>query len=161
MNQIEKLSRMRRFILWIVLAGTAAATALLVSPIILPGLRTRWLDLDTSPDPLLYGAFYIWALTLAVFAASFLLYKWKLRRDVGSKEAVDDERIKAVWLRAYRTAFLVVMALALVLKLFDVVYAFRMIKAILLPDRTWIILAGAVLSLVGSFLYFSRETADE
>jgi hypothetical protein len=161
MNTIEKLSRMRRRILWIVLAGTAAATALLLSPIVLPGLRTRWLDLDKSPDPIWYGAFVIWALTVAVFAATFVLYKRKLRKDPGSKAAVDDERVRTDWLRAYRIAFLTVIGLAVALKLFDVIYAFRLVRAFLLPDRTWLILAGAVLSLVGSFLYFSREAGDE
>ena len=161
MNTIERLSRMRRRILWIVLAGTAAATALLLSPIVLPVLRTRWLDLDRSPDPIIYGAFIIWALTIAVFAASFALYKRKLRKDPGSKAAVDDERIRAAWLQAYRTAFFVIVGLSAFLKLFDMVYALRLVKVFLLPDRTWLVLAGSVLSLVGSFLYFSRESADE
>jgi MFS family permease len=161
MNAIERLSRMRRRILWIVLAGTGAALALLVSPIVWPVLRTRWLDLDRSPDAIIYGAFIIWALTLVVFAGSFALYKRKLRKDPGSKAAIDDERIRTAWLRAYRTAFFVIVALSAFLKLFDMVYALRLVKVFLLPDRTWLVLAGAVLSLVGSFLYFSRESADE
>jgi hypothetical protein len=161
MNTIERLSRMRRRILWIVLAGTGAASVLLLSPIVLPVLRTRWLDLDRSPDAIIYGAFIIWALTLAVFAGSFALYKRKLRKDPGSKAAVDDERIRAAWLRAYRTAFFVVVALAALLKLFDMIRALRLAKVFLLPDPAWIILAGSVLSLVGSFLFFSRESADE
>ena len=31
----------------------------------------------------------------------------------------------------------------------------------LLPDQTWFLLTGAVLSLVGSFLHYNQETADE
>jgi hypothetical protein len=50
-----------------------------------------------------------------------MLYQRRLRKDPGSGEAVDDERIRAACL----------------------------------------ILAGSVLSLVGSFLFFSWETAGD
>lgn len=162
MNQIEKLSRMRRGILWIVLAGTGVAAILLLFPIAVRSARYLWWPAGRNAFPVYYWAFAIWLLTLFVFVVLYLLYKRKLRQDPALRVAIDDERVRTDRLKAYRFAFLTTVVIAIILKAAETVFAPALIRGSFpLPDKTWFLLTGAVLSLVGSFLHYDREAGDE
>lgn len=163
MNEIERLSRMRRNILWGVLAGTVVAVLMLFYPIIFRSGRYHWWPAHQRIGfPLYYGAFLIWLVTLLVFAVLFRFYKRKLRKDPVLRIAVDDERVTMIWLKAYRFAFLALVGVTILAKLAETALSGMILRGSFpLPDKTWFLLAGAVISLVGSFLYFSRETGDE
>lgn len=163
MNKIEKLSQMRRNILWGIMAGTGVATILLLFPIVVRSARYLWWPADSRNSfPIYYWAFAIWLLTLLVFAVLYFLFKRKLRRDPALRTAIDDERVRTDWLKAYRFAFLTTVVVAVLSKAAETVFAPALIRGSFpLPDKTWFLLTGAVLSLVGSFLYYNRETGDE
>jgi hypothetical protein len=162
MNQIEKLSRMRRTILWTVFAGTGVAAVLLLFPIVVRSARYLWWPAGRNSLPIYYWAFAIWFLTLLVFVVLYLLYKRKLRRDPALRIAIDDERVRTDWLKAYRFAFLTTVMIAVLSKAAETVLAPALMRGSFpLPDKTWFLLTGAVLSLVGSFLRYNHETADE
>jgi len=162
MNRIEKLTRMRRNILWGVLAGTGVAAILLLFPIIVRSARYLWWPAGRNSFPIYYWAFAIWLLTLLVFVVLYLLYKRKLRQDPALRIAVDDERVRIDWLKAYRFAFLTTVVVTVLLKAAETVFAPALIRGSFpLPDKTWFLLTGAVLALVGSFLHYNRETGDE
>lgn len=162
MNRIEKLTQMRRNILWGVLAGTGVASILLLFPVIVRSARYLWWPAGRSFFPIYYWAFAIWLLTLLVFVGLYLLYKRKLRQDPALRTAIDDERVRIDWLKAYRFAFLTTVVVTVLLKAAETVFAPALIRGSFpLPDKTWFLLTGAVLSLVGSFLHYNRETGDE
>jgi hypothetical protein len=91
-----------------------------------------------------------------------MLYKKKLKKDPALRVAVNDERVRVNWLRAYRFAFYTLIVITIFWKLAESSFsrALLMFKLIL-PDGPWLILFGAVLSLVSSFLYYNRELKDE
>ena len=97
-NEIERLNRMRRNILVFVLLGTLAALYLLTRPFF--GDYSR----GVYNMGYLEIAFIVWSSTLVLFGVFFWLYKRRLRRDPSLREAVDDERVKVNWLKAYRFA---------------------------------------------------------
>jgi len=163
MNKVERLSRMRRNILLGVLAGTGIAFVLLLYPLIVPSGRYLWWPAGSGLSfPFYYWAFFVWLLTLVVFVILYLLYKDKLRKDPALRAAVDDERVRINWLKAYRFAFYTLVVITVLMKLAESAAARAVLRGSFpLPGETWFLLSGAVLSLVSSFLYYNRETQDE
>jgi len=163
MNKVERLSRMRRNILLGVLAGTGIASILLIYPFIVPSGRYLWWPAQTRISfPFYYWAFLVWLLTLVVFIVLYRLYKRKLRKDPALRAAIDDERVRVNWLKAYRFAFCTLVVITVLMKLAELALAGALVRGSFpLPDRTWFLLSGAVLSLVSSFLYYNRESQDE
>jgi hypothetical protein len=163
MNKIEKLSRMRRNILLGVLGGTVVTFVLLIYPFIIPSGRYLWWPAGTRISfPFYYWAFLVWLLTLIVFVVLYMLYKRRLRKDPALRAAIDDERVRVNWLKAYRFAFCTLVVIIVLMKLAEMALAGALLRGSFpLPDRTWFLLSGAVLSLVSSFLHYNRETQDE
>ena len=162
MNKIERLNRMRRNILLGVLAGTGIAFVLLIIPSFFPSARQKGWVMRRSPFSFFYGALLIWLLTLLIFIVLYMLYKKKLKKDPALRVAVNDERVKVNWLRAYRFAFYTMFIITIFWKLAETVFARALLELkVILPDGPWFILFGAVLSVVSSFLYYNRELKDE
>jgi hypothetical protein len=163
MNKIAKLSLMRRNILLGVLAGTGIAFVLLLYPFIVPSGRYLWWPAQSRMSfPFYYWAFAIWLLTLVVFIVLYRVYKRKLRKDPALRAAVDDERVKVNWLKAYRFGFCTLVIITVLMKVAESALAGAFVRGSFpFPDSTWLLLSGAVLSLVSSFLYYNRETQDE
>lgn len=162
MSKIERLNMMRRNILLGVLAGTGIAFVLHIFPTFIPSSRPRWGVSLHWTRSFFYGALLIWLLTLLIFIVLYMLYKKKLKKDPALRVAVNDERVRVNWLRAYRFAFYTLIVITIFWKLAESSFsrALLMFKLIL-PDGPWLILFGAVLSLVSSFLYYNRELKDE
>jgi hypothetical protein len=153
-SKIEKMNRMRRNILFGVLIGTVLAFCLFmyfpVNSIFRITHRFTWLETKRFFDV----ALIFWLFTILIFITRYVLYKMKLIKDPALLKAVNDERVKLNWLRASRLAFIVVVSIAIFWKWYETgLYpdAWR-----LLPDPPWIIVFGAIISLVGSFLFYNR-----
>lgn len=155
-SQIEKMARMRRNILLGVIIGTIMTFVWFILPIF-KFVDSRFRNVDTS----IKGALIVWFLTLMFFCIRYLLYKKKLRKDPSLCSAINDERVKLNWLRAYRFAFYIIVSLSIVWKVYEISQVREILFGIIyLPHLPWLILFAAIISLVGSFLYYNREARD-
>ena len=95
-------------------------------------------------------------------AAFFGRYRHNLKRDPVLRSAVNDERIKLNWLKAYRLGFFVICGIAVVWKWSESSFSYeQMFRRLRLPDGPWLIFFGALISLLGAFLAYDRESRDE
>ena len=153
-NEIKKMNSMRRNILLGVLIGSVIAFVLILYPSIWP--HFNFLErLPYHLSLLVQGAIIVWLLTLLIFGTRYWLFKNTLRKDPSLRAAVNDERIKLNWLRAYRFSFYSVLSITIIFKVYEIRYF-----GFALPHITWLILFAAPISLVGSFLYYNREVKD-
>lgn len=156
-NKIEKMVRMRRNILLGTLIGTVVTFAWFMLPTF-KFVDYRFRRIDTAVK----GALIFWLLTLILFGVRYWLYKKKLKQDSCLRAAVNDERVKLNWLRAYRFSFYVVIVISVAWKAYDAAFSYKiLLKNLHLPDLPWLTLFGALISLVGSFLYYNREAQNE
>jgi hypothetical protein len=104
----------------------------------------------------------LWLSVCAVMLAVFRLNNNRLKKDPRLLHAVNDERIRENWLKAYRIGFFVICGLTFAWKWADSSYSYeQMFRRLRLPEGPWLIFFGAVISLLGAFLYYNREAADE
>lgn len=148
---------MRRNILYIVFAGSSIAFGLFMYPSVY-----RFFHFRESPrfdDSLFFGALILWLSTIGFFTVRYLLYKNILRKDPSLSMAVNDERVKLNWLKAYRLGFFAVMLFQGLLLVIQFLEAFFGPMYLLMP-QIYLTIFLATLSLVGSFLYYNREAKD-
>lgn len=153
--KIEKMNKMRRNILLGVLIGTVITFTWFMLPTY-KFITIRYRNVETA----LKGTMILWLLTLLIFGVRYLIYRKKLMKVPSLRTAVNDERVKLNWLRAYRFAFLIVIVITIFWKWYETGY---------FPDKwrrgfphpPWLIVFGAVIFLVGSFLYYNREAKNE
>jgi len=150
--KIEKMNKMRRNILIGVLIGTVLAFGLFMLPTFFSKYRFQLIVFKR--------ALLLWLLTLLIFGVRYLIYRKKLMRAPSLRTAVNDERVKLNWLRAYRFAFLIVIVITIYWKWFETGYFPVNRWQMRLPHPPWLIVFGAVISLVGSFLYYNQEAKD-
>lgn len=153
-HKIEKMNKMRRNILLGVLIGTVITFGWFMLPSY-KFIAIRYRNAETG----FKGAMILWLLTLLIFGIRYLIYRKKLMKVSSLRTAVNDERVKLNWLRAYRLAFLIVIVITIYWKWYETGYF--PVKGMILPHPPWFIVFGAVISLVGSFLYYNREAKDE
>lgn len=150
--KIEKMNRMRKNILFCVLIGTVIALVWFMLPTFF--VKYRFANNKAS----LIGAGITASLTFLLFVTRYWLYKRKLKRDPSLRAAVNDERIRLNWLRAYRFAFLVVIGVTIFWKLRETSFLLESLAwKMFVPHGPWLIVFGAIISLVGSFLFYNRE----
>jgi MFS family permease len=104
MNRIEKIYRMRRNVLIVAFVWSI----LLFIWYCLPGLLSRgkpWHFFDRLPISFFAISGIIAALLLLILITRYLLFKASTLKDPALRPAVDDERVRQNWLKAYRTAF--------------------------------------------------------
>ena len=144
---------MRRNILIGVLIGTVIAFGLLMLPTFFSKYRFQLFVLKR--------ALLLWLLTLLIFGLRYLIYRKKLMKAPSLRTAVNDERVKLNLLRAYRFAFLIVIVVTIFWKWYETSFFPEILRwKMMLPYGPWLIVFGAVISLVGSFLYYNREAKD-
>ncbi len=151
--KIEKMNKMRRNILLGVLVGTVVTFGWFMLPAY-KFITIRYRNVET----VLKGTMILWLLTLLIFGVRYLIYRKKLMKVPSLRTAVNDERVKLNWLRAYRLAFLVVIVITIYWKWYETGYF--PVRGMILPHPPWFIVFGAIISLVGSFLYYNREAKD-
>ena len=153
--KIEKMNKMRKNILLGVLIGTVITFVWFMLPAY-KFISIRFRNAETA----FKGAMILWLLTLLIFGVRYLIYRKKLMKVPSLRTAVNDERVKLNWLRAYRSAFLIVIVITIYWKWWETGY-FPVKWRWSLTHPPWFIVFGAVISLVGSFLYFNREAKNE
>lgn len=152
-SKIEKMNRMRRNILIGVLLGTVIIFGYFILPVLFVRLRFR----ETGARVVVL----LWFMTLLIFGVRYLLYKKRLNKDHLLRDAVNDERVKLNWLRAYRFAFLVMVSITIFWKWYETsIFPELWRGKILLPHGPWLIWFGSVIAIVGSFLYYNREAKE-
>lgn len=154
--KIEKMVRMRRNILLGVLIGTVFTFGWFMLP------TFKFIDYRLrNAETAVKGALILWLLTLLIFGVRYWLYRKKLMKVPSLRAAVNDERVKLIWLRSYRFAFLVIIGITIFWKWYETSY-FPEIwrRKMFLPHGPWLIVFGAILSLVGSFLFYNREAKN-
>ena len=156
-SKIEKMNKMRRNILFIVFTGSLIAFSAFMYPSIYRLLHFRESPrFDASP---LLGALILWICTIVFFTFRYLVYKNTLRKDPSLRNAVNDERVKLNWFKAYRVAFFTVVFLQGLMLFIQFVEGFVGPMYLILP-QPYLAIFLAILSLVGAFLYFNREAQD-
>jgi len=158
MVKIERIYRIRRQALFGVFICSVIFLALfLTRPILLQIFpvyerhENFWINL--------WYAIGLTALLICLgLVARYLHLRISLKKDRSLIQAVDDERIRISWLKAYRFAFYLMIGIhcLVVFGLYDTI----IIKTGL-PVAEWLSLAVALAALFGAALYFSREGSHE
>ncbi len=166
-SEIEKMNNMRRNIVRGLLIGSVIAFGVFIYPSILSlfisnkyqwpyhvlGYRSFYHYLE--------GAFILWFLTLLVFMTRYWLYKKKLKKDLSLRSAVNDERVRLNWLKAHRFAFFAATGMTIVWKWGPIFFSYDILMGKYhLPNGPFLVLYVAVISFIGSFLYYNREVKD-
>lgn len=156
-NQIEKMNMMRNYIVWGIFIGTFIAFCFFMYPSVISIFRSLpWKSMKYAEAGLL-----LWILTIIIFVILFWLYKMKLKKDSSLREAVNDERVKANWLKAYRFAFYAIVVINFFWKFYE--FFFLNLKSphrFSLPHIPWLTLFIAMLSVTGAFLYYNKESQN-
>ena len=153
------MNRMRRNILIGVLLGSVLAFGLFMYPSINVLSHSTPTDLLAGPINYPEVGLLLWILTLLLFIARYWLYRRKLKKDLTVRMAVNDERVKLNWLKAYRIAFFVVVGITLFWKIYET--GLYPLKWRPLPHPPWLIVFGAAISLVGAFLSYNKGAGRE
>lgn len=155
MNRIEKIYRMRRNVLII----TFVCSILLFCWYSLPGLLSRgkpWHFFDRLPVSFFAISGIMAALLLLILITRYLLFKASTLKDPALRPAVDDERVRQNWLRAYRTAFYTMVGI-------HVAYLFLVYQLyeLGLPHVGWVSATAGLMTFFGTALYYTREVKNE
>ena len=164
-NEIEKLNKMRKNIIRGVLIGSVIAFGVFIYPFIFSLFISNKYQLSIPyllgsrwDDRYLVGAFILWFLTLLVFMTRYWLYKKRLRKDPSLRAAVNDERVRLNWLKAYRFAFFTATGITVIWKYFESFFSYDLLMGKFhLPNGPFLVLYVALISVIGSFLYYNRE----
>jgi hypothetical protein len=162
MNQIERMNSFRKNLLKGILWSSSIWTVALVIwiGIVFNRLISQTSNVFKIIIPFLQYAVYASVLVVLFFLLKYWRFKWKLRKDPKIRKALDDERLKLSWYRAYRFAFftVVVLHVFLLLNLAIPSIVFHG-QGVFLPQFAEIplTLLLAILSCVGAFLQYSRE----
>jgi hypothetical protein len=160
MNQIERMYRFRKNLLKGILCASGIWAGLLVIWILFVINKSARAATAAPWMRLIPGAVMVSALVVLFFLLKYSRYKWTLRKDPALRSAIDDERVKQSWLRAYRFGFYSIIVL-------HVLFILNGSFSPLAFGRPGVGLPGfaeypltllvAVLSCLGSFLHSSRE----
>jgi len=162
MDRIEKMARMRKVILLEILIGSVIAFCLILFPAIFSIFHGGSIPIIEWKNHLFYCAAFIWLFTLIIFIVIYALFKRNLKKDPSLNSAVYDERAKTNWLKACRFAFFVLVGLTIVVKSCDMFLSRPLLEMrFTLPNGPFFVLWGAVIALIGSFLFYNREAENE
>jgi hypothetical protein len=155
MNKIEQIYRMRRNVLVVAFV----CSILLFCWYSLPGLLSRgepWHFFDRLPVPFLVISGTMAALLLLILITRYLLFKASTLKDPALRPAVDDERIRQNWLKAYRTAFFTMVVIHTAYLFF-----FTQFITLGLPHQGWFSLTTGPMTFFGAALFYTREVKNE
>ncbi len=163
-SKIEKMNRMRKNILIIFLIGWGTLCLWVLNPTII-SLQFQWRD--AAPyirriQSYLKGLWIAGIIILSIYIIIYLAYRVKIMKDPFVRTAINDERIRLNWLKAFRFAFYTLIGITVFWHWWETSYvpAGLNIK-IMLFHGPWLIWFGSILALVCSFLYYNREVKNE
>jgi hypothetical protein len=148
MTQIEKIYRLRRIVLILAFACSVLLFSLFIPPLPLKG------------NQIMKSILVLTGLLLLIFFVRFILFKLSIRKDPSLHDAVDDERVKTSWLRAYRTAFYVIVGVHIVWRLIEPLFPGILFK-LRIPAASWFSATAGLMTLFGMALYFTREVKND
>lgn len=158
-NEIEKMSKMRSYIVRGLFFGSLVAFGVFMWP-------TYYSIFGVSKPYIQMYRFFEWGLlalaaTILIFAIVYWLYKKKLKKDLALRAAVNDERVRRNWLKSYRFAFYMIITVTIVWKFYEI-FIFNVAgpRRLMLPHNPWLTLFVATLSVTGAFLYLNREDKE-
>jgi hypothetical protein len=162
MNHIERMNRFRKNLLKGILWGFGIWTTMQViwTGVAFNGLISQTSRVFEIISRIIQFAVYASILITIFFSLKYWRYKWSLRKDPPIRSALDDERLRLSWFKAYRFAFFTVVAIYIILFLNDWIPAIVFHnRGVSIPQdtQTQLTLLVAVLSCVGAFLHYSRE----
>jgi hypothetical protein len=103
-----------------------------------------------------------WFFICIIMLALYWRYRHMLKKNPLLRSAVNDERIRENWLKAYRFGFFMICGITFVWKWYESSLVPQLFsRYIQLPEGPWLIFFGALISLIGSFLHYNREALDE
>lgn len=166
-NKIEKMYKKRKNII----RGVFLATTVAFVWFMLPNLGLGVMENSSrSAGRALERAGILWLLSLLIFWRLNWVHKKKLRKNSTLYDAVNDDRVKLSWLKAYRFAFFITYIASIFWKHYEgnwhginpehFLWIMRITKIIRQPNGPFFVLYIAVLSLIGSYLFFSREVKN-
>jgi hypothetical protein len=158
-EKIEKMNRMRKNIVRGILVGTAIAFVWFILPNL--GLGNLENNYQTAVKALAYAGI-LWLLSLVIFGTIYWRYRKIIKRDPLLHEAVNDERVKVSWLKAYRFAFFVTLIISILWKRYEMNMTNpnhlnlvgRFTKLVHLPNGPFLLLYIAVISLLRGISLF-------
>jgi ABC-type Fe3+-siderophore transport system permease subunit len=166
-NSIETIDRRRKRLIVSILAGFGIWYGFLLLPKIYEGIY--FLRYRHTPHPHIlpfmekigiyfYLAGVLISLVLAVCLLIWLLYKKNLKKDPALRAALNDELVKQNWLKAYRFSFFCTIALLVLILVCRILDSYTMGRLAMIEGlNIHLLLYTAVMSCLGSFLYFNRE----
>ncbi len=151
MNKIEKIYRRRKQLLICALVCSFILfLALSFWPSLLIHLR---LSGDWVLGTLKISGVLAIVLLLFLFTR-YVLFRAATLKDPALRKAVDDERIRRSWLKAYRAAFFVMVGIHV---LFLLPFIGPAIMGIGIPQAPWVSSTTGLMTLFGAAVLFSRE----
>lgn len=162
MNDVERMNRFRKNLLRGILWGFGVWTAMHViwTAVAFNGIISQTSHVFGIISRVIQFSVYAAILITIFFSLKYWRYKWSLRKDPQVRSALDDERLKLSWFKAYRFAFFTVVVLYSILFLNEwipVMIFNRQAFSIPQETQTQLTLLVAALSCVGAFLRYSRE----
>jgi len=159
-TKIEMLNRMRKNTLLVILVGAVISFALFMFPSFNTLFHfTHGITWASGGAMIIfYISKSLLLFSFLVFISRYWLYRNELKKDLSLPVAVNDERIKLCWLRAFRFSFFIVVFLAIFWKWEESGFYPELWRTKMpLPYPPWLIIYGAFISLVASFLWYSRD----
>lgn len=139
-----------------------AVVSLITFVLLMQLLMSRYFGYSAWSYRYLELGLLLWFTVCVVMLAVFWLYKNMLKKDPLLRLAVNDERIRENWLKAYRFSFFMILGITLVWKWYESSFAPELLaRQLRLPEGPWLIFFGALISVLGSFLHYNREARDE
>jgi hypothetical protein len=155
MGRIEKIYRMRRGVLFaaFVCSIFLCGTFCLFPPFarLKTGGHLSFLSESTTKNVFLFSGICL-SLILLILVVRFLIFRAVTRRDSGTRAAVDDEHVRAGWLRAYRAAGLTVIAIHAI----SLVAPGALYYGIGFPSEAYTSFSLGLAVLFGSAIFFTR-----
>ena len=159
MNRIEKIYRMRRNLL--ICAFICSFFLFFIMCFPKPFLSFPrsypWRYLSKLHILFIFKTSLALTVVLLIFLlARYVLYKLSTLKDPVIRNAVDDERIRLYWLRAYRAAFFVMVGI-------HIIYLFSegLMYGIGFPHAAWVSSTTGLMTFFGTALFYTREFKNE
>jgi hypothetical protein len=154
MTRIERIYRMRRNLLICAFVCSCLLFIILCFPKPFDSFAKAYpWRYFSNPFLLVLQVVGILAATLLVFLLGrFIVYRTSTRKDPDLREAVDDERIRAGWLRAYGAAFYVMAGIHLVYLFIE-----GPLFQIGLPAAAWTSSSAGLMVLFSAAVFYTRE----
>ena len=160
-SKIEKMNRMRKIILKAFLLGWVTLGIWLFHHTLISLLRLQWrtIRVDIKPIlPYLKGLWIVGVILLAIYVLFYLVYKIKLMRDPNVRSAVNDERVRLNWLKAFRIAFYTLLFVTIFWKWYETGVGTSILHKKIGPAISpYLLWFGSILALMVSFLHYDKD----